>query len=63
MNTTKTKKRQRIFLPGDLMKVLKCHVKKLRWRRARVGLPPSRVLDRGGLVNPRRVTPSACWKL
>jgi integrase len=45
MNTTKTKRRQRIFLPGDLMKVLSWHVRKLRWRRARESdlLFPSRV--------------------
>jgi len=45
MNTTKTKKRQRIFLPGDLMNVLRWHTKHLRWRKARSSdlLFPSRL--------------------
>ena len=35
MNTTKTKKRQRLFLPADLIDVLSWHVERLEWRKAK----------------------------
>lgn len=64
MNTTKTKKRQRIFLPGDLIDVLRWHVEQPTWKKAQASdlLFPSKLgtfLARSVLDRPFRAVAKA----